>query len=72
MFKIISLIIVSFVLSGCKKEYSAGGSSSLISIVPVPPGADCPAGGIKIQTGIDVNHDKILEEAEITDSQNFV
>ena len=37
----------------------------LIATVPVPPGAQCPAGGTEIEVGLDRNNDGVLEPDEV-------
>lgn len=51
---------------------SNGGTSnnaqSLIRVVSVVAGGDCPNGGARIDTGIDTNGDNVLDDEEVTDS----
>ena len=41
---------------------------SLVKVSPEPKGMNCPAGGQRIDTGLDKNHDTILGAGEITGS----
>lgn len=41
----------------------------IVQIDPVPPGADCAAGGVRIEEGVDQNYNGILDEGEVTESQ---
>ena len=41
------------------------GQSSLLNLIPEPPGANCASGGIKVVSGIDANRDNVLEDNEI-------
>lgn len=41
------------------------GSNALVSTSVEPPGANCPSGGIKIETGIDANGNRALDPSEV-------
>jgi hypothetical protein len=57
-------------LGACAGSSStAGGLSSLSSVTPEPAGTACPAGGMRIATGLDANEDGILGEDEEKSSQ---
>ncbi len=43
----------------------ADGLSALVSTEPVSPGTDCPAGGLRIRTGLDVDGDDNLDAGEV-------
>lgn len=45
------------------------GNNSLAALVQEPAGANCATGGYKINTGTDLNGNKILDQNEITSSQ---
>lgn len=45
------------------------GSHSLAALVPEPAGPNCVTGGYKINTGIDLNSNKILDASEILSAQ---
>lgn len=62
-FYIISVMIL-FVLSGCRKQ-GPEGKKSLIDLITENPGINCPTGGYKIVTGIDLNNNNILDASEI-------
>ena len=61
------ILICAFIATiffGCTKEGTTG-QSSLLNIIPEPPGANCASGGIKVASGIDANRDYVLEDNEI-------
>ena len=45
------------------------GNNSLASLVPEPAGPNCSTGGYKLNTGIDINGNNVLDANEITNSQ---
>lgn len=45
------------------------GLRSLVNVVEEPAGANCPVGGQRIESGIDVNDDGVLDEVEIQDTE---
>lgn len=45
------------------------GSNSLVTLVTEPASINCPTGGYKLNTGIDLNKNNILDNTEITNSQ---
>jgi hypothetical protein len=47
----------------------AGGSNSLIKTAVEPAGANCSAGGTKIQAGVDTNNNNVLDPFEISSTQ---
>ena len=50
-----------------------GGLSSLVLTSPEPAGTNCPFGGTKIETGLDVNSDGTLDPAEVDpDATSYV
>jgi len=56
--------IASMFLYGCSKQGDVG-QSSLLNLVPEPPGANCAAGGIKVVSGVDANRNNVLDDNEI-------
>ena len=44
------------------------GSNSLTTVIAEPKGENCENGGIKINTGVDINNNQILDESEIMSS----
>jgi hypothetical protein len=46
-------------------------ANALVVTTPVDPGAECPTGGVKIETGIDDNGNMVLDPAEV-DSTSYV
>jgi hypothetical protein len=61
---LLTCAFLAVIFFGCTKEGTTG-LSSLISLVPEPPGANCSAGGVKVVSGLDGNRDNILEDDEI-------
>lgn len=53
-----------FIIVGCKKVGPAG-KRSLIDFVSEPSGNNCPNGGYKVLSGIDLNNNNILDANEI-------
>lgn len=45
------------------------GNNSLAALVPEPAGPNCTTGGYKLNTGIDINGNNVLDANEITNSQ---
>lgn len=41
------------------------GTISLVFTSPEPPGENCPFGGTKIETGVDVNNNSVLDPSEV-------
>ncbi len=44
------------------------GPSSLINLEPEPPGPNCENGGVKIETGVDLDEDGVLDPNEVQDT----
>ncbi|ULQ56232.1 hypothetical protein KJS94_16400 [Flavihumibacter rivuli] len=61
----IGVIVLGF--AGCTKEGPAGrdGLNSLIKTSEESAGSNCAKGGLKVQTGLDINNNNILDESEI-------
>jgi FG-GAP-like repeat len=51
--------------------HGVDGATSLVTLTNEPPGANCPAGGQKVETGLDDDADGVLEAGEI-DSTTYV
>ena len=51
----------------CNGEDGIDGQSSLAEVETLIGGAECPFGGLKITTGIDVDGDSVLSVDEVTD-----
>jgi hypothetical protein len=62
---ILMLITSAIFIQGCKKE-CLDCSNSLIKIEVEPSGMNCISGGIKISSGLDINHNNTLDSIEIT------
>jgi hypothetical protein len=56
---------VSYVCNGATGAQGDAGATSLIKATSESPGPNCPAGGERIDTGIDSNGDGVLEPSEI-------
>ncbi|MGI0149829.1 MAG: DUF7151 family protein [Thermoplasmata archaeon] len=56
----------AYVCNGAPGAQGAAGHAALVSTAIEPPGANCAAGGVKINSGTDLNDDTILQEGEIT------
>ena len=61
----------SYVCNGANGANGQNGLSTLFTSAPEPAGANCPAGGTAIMSGLDLNRDGVLEPAEVT-STSFV
>jgi len=48
----------------CNGEGGAAGHHAVTEIIPVAPGAECPAGGYRFRMGVDENGNGILDEGE--------
>jgi len=47
--------------NGTNGTSGANGGNSLVLVVDEPPGSNCPAGGKKIESGLDTNHNGALD-----------
>ncbi len=54
--------------NGTNGTNGASGVNSLVRQDNEPAGANCPAGGVRIQSGLDLNGDGILEASEVTET----
>lgn len=45
------------------------GHSTLLTTTDLPVGADCPAGGVLVSSGVDLNSDGVLDEAEVSSTE---
>jgi len=61
---ILTYAFIATICFGCTKEGTTG-QSSLLNLIPEPPGANCTSGGIKVVSGIDANRNNVLEDNEI-------
>lgn len=54
-------------VNAAQTSYICNGASSttLVTTSPEPAGANCPAGGVKIESGVDANGDGILQPSEV-------
>ncbi len=60
----------SIINFSCKKQQGPPGAKSLVNLVPVTAGSDCGNGGVRIETGVDLNNNSILEASEISNVQS--
>jgi len=50
---------------GTQGAQGDAGATSLVSVTPEPPGSNCANGGQRVDTGVDINGDGVLESPEI-------
>ena len=65
------VLMISLTFSACGGGGDAGGTEIPVSTLfanksTIAPGIECPAGGIRIDMGFDVNKNNILDDEEIT------
>lgn len=53
-----------FLLAGCAKS-GDDGKNSLIDLISESPGINCPVGGYKVISGLDINDNNLLDASEI-------
>jgi hypothetical protein len=58
------VFIVAIFFYGCTKQGDVG-QSSLLNLINEPPGPNCPAGGIKVVSGVDADRNNVLEDNEV-------
>ena len=66
---VITLIIVLSYSISCERKEGPEGKPSLIDLISEAPSINCPSGGYKIITGVDLNSNGILEEQEIQNTK---
>lgn len=59
------MIVLLAPLANCDSSTPAA-VQPLSNVQKVGPGADCPAGGVVITTGLDKNGDGVLNDAEVS------
>jgi hypothetical protein len=64
-------LFVLLVLLGCQGDIGPAGINSLIETASEAAGANCPTGGLKVLSGLDLNNNGVLDSNEIT-STNYV
>ena len=62
--KLIFIFSTIYALSNCTKEGPIG-KKSLLDMTPENIGENCPSGGYKIMSGIDLNDNDVLDENEV-------
>jgi hypothetical protein len=55
--------------AACSNDVALGGPGSLVRVDAELPGANCPAGGVAILSGLDTNGDGYLQDGEVTSTQ---
>ncbi len=70
-FKVLASFSAFAALVACGGSAADGmpGKSALSSLTPEPAGADCPAGGTRVATGLDLDGDGVLDTSEVKSSQ---
>ena len=70
-FKVVATFSALAALVACAGSTAdeAPGTSALSSLSPEPSGAECPAGGTRIATGVDVDGNGVLDPSEVKSSQ---
>ena len=66
--RILTILITCTTFEACNLEDGIDGFTSLINVINKNPGAKCPSGGYKIETGIDMDRDGVLTSDEVQDS----
>ena len=61
-------IVICF-SNSCERKAGPEGKQSLIDLISEAPGLNCPSGGYKITTGVDLNSNGLLEESEIQNTK---
>lgn len=59
------IIVIVTIFYGCRGKEGIEGKKSLIDLLNEPIGTNCPTGGYKIVSGIDINNNNILDVNEI-------
>ena len=62
---LILTISLAIGLSSCKKDDPTDGLNSLVRTYEEPVGSNCASGGIRIETGVDMNSNGELEASEV-------
>lgn len=62
---VVILFPLALLTMGCDPTAGENGTSSLIVSTPEPQGANCAEGGVRVQTGADVNANDLLEPSEV-------
>jgi OmcA/MtrC family decaheme c-type cytochrome len=60
------LIVVACVCEVPEGPSGASGSNTLVATVEEPPGTNCADGGTKIEVGLDLDDDGVLDSGEVT------
>jgi hypothetical protein len=65
MNKFISLFTLAIIITSTSCEEGDDGKKSMVNLIDEPPGINCLAGGNKMDVGLDLNDNAILENNEI-------
>lgn len=63
------LFFICRITTSCNQDMIINQTDNLINIIAESPGKNCEKGGNKIETGFDLNQNKILDPAEIINTQ---
>src|SRR6476659_1148538 len=66
-----SAFLLTALLAACSSSSDNSAHPTLVSTTAEPPGPNCPAGGVAVQSGRDDNKDGTLEAAEV-DATSYV
>ena len=66
--KVLPTVLVLLFAIACKKQ-GQDGLNSLIAMQSFLNNSSCPAGGLAIKTGLDINRNNILDSLEITETK---
>jgi hypothetical protein len=67
-FKFLRFILLFIFMSSCNKDIKDG-LTSLVNVTGESAGKICPSGGYKIETGIDINSNAVLDSGEVQNSE---
>lgn len=67
--KYFNTIALMAIMISCTVEDGEPGINSLVNTLEVDPGVNCITGGVKIETGMDLDRNNILNSEEITSVQ---
>lgn len=65
--KILVIIFLMAIICSCQEVEN--GMNSLITTVDEPSGSNCDFGGLRVDSGLDINENNILDESEVISSR---
>ena len=70
----LSFLMLTIMFTGCMDDGETGlkgadSTSSLMNMTTEPAGSNCTYGGVKIELGLDTDHNLILDHSEVTDTE---